>query len=211
MMPLVPHAQRDAATASVRNCSVYSADFVGVLSLLIDICEESGTERPAEESAEQFSQPAWQLAPCGENEYATGAHKSARDVAASFDTARYSDMSAWSCESNSSFFSSGSDSSACTASSTDSTAAGQPRSFPGFWRRKQERRRLTTIICEGATPDKNMRVAGGIYLIAGERKKWDGRQWRRVCCAGNCCAASRGTDKYCTVHLRGHSQQQQQQ
>jgi hypothetical protein len=205
MMPLVPHTQRDAATASVRNCSVYSADFVCMLSELIEICEESGTERPAEESAEQFSQPAWQLAPCGENEYATGAHKSARDVAASFDTARCSDMSAWSCESNSSFFSTGSDSSACTASSTDSTAAGQPRSFPGFWRRKQERRRLTTIICEGATPDKNMRVAGGIYLIAGERKKWDGRQWRRVCCAGNCCAASRGTGKYCTVH-RGHSQ-----
>ena len=65
MMPLVPHAQRDAATASVRNCSVYSADFVGVLSLLIDICEESGTERPAEESAEQFSQPTGQLAPHG--------------------------------------------------------------------------------------------------------------------------------------------------
>jgi hypothetical protein len=57
-------------------------------SLLIDICEESGTEKPAEESAEPFSQPEWQLAPCGENEYATGAHKSARDVAASFDTAR---------------------------------------------------------------------------------------------------------------------------
>ena len=78
MMPLAPHAQRDAATASVRNCSVYSADFVGMLSERIDICEESGTERPAEESAEQFSQPVWQLAPCGENEYATGAHKSAR-------------------------------------------------------------------------------------------------------------------------------------
>jgi hypothetical protein len=61
------------------------------------------------------------------------------------------------------------------------------------------------------TPNKNMRVVRGIYLIAGGRKKWDGRQWRRVCCAGNSSAASRGTDKYCTVHLRGHAQQQQQQ
>jgi hypothetical protein len=228
MVPLMPVAQRQAARCGVRNCSVYSQDFVGMLSLLIDICDESGSERSAEQSAEQLgekqgdqcteqpalqlSQPEWQLAQCDEIEYATGAHNSARDAAASFNSARCSDMSAWSYESNSSSFSAGSYSSTDSASSMGSAAASQPRSFPGFWRRKQERRRLMTVICEaGATPDKSLRVVGGIYMIAGERKKWDGRQWRRVCCAGNCGAASRGTDKYCTVHLRTHSQQQQQQ
>jgi hypothetical protein len=214
MVLLVRAAERQAARAGVRNCSVYSQDFVSMVSLLIDICDESGFERPAEQLGEKpgdqlTEQPALQL---DEIEYTTGAHNSARDAAPGSNSARCSDMSAWSYESNISSFSEGSYSSTGSASSMGSAAASQPRSFPGSWRRKQERRRLMTVICEaGATPDKSLRVVGGIYMIAGERKKWDGRQWRRVCCAGNCGAASRGTDKYCTLHLRTDSQQQQQQ
>jgi hypothetical protein len=214
----------------VRSCSVYSQDFVGMLSLLIDICDESGLEQPAEQlgekqgdqsteqPAQQLSQPQWEqtqweLTQCDEIEDATGAHNSARDAEASFNSARRcSDMSVCSYESDSSSFSEGSYSSTGSANSMGSAAASQPRSFPGLWRRKQERRRLMTVNCEAsAMPDKSLRVVGGIYMIAGERKKWDGRQWRRICCAGMCSAASRGTEKYCAAHLRTHSQQQQQQ
>ncbi len=213
---------RQAARAG-RSCSVYSQDFVGMLSLLIDICDESGSEQPAEQLGEkqgdqsteqpalQLSHPQWELPQCDEFEYATGAHVRARDAAASFNSVRRSDMSVCSYESDSSSFSEGSYSSTDSASSMGSAAASKPRSFPGFWRRKQERRRIMTVICDGGMPDKSLRVVGGIYMIAGERKKWDGRQWRRICCASNCGAASRGTEKYCAVHLRTHSQQHQQQ
>jgi hypothetical protein len=214
---MVPLTARPAARAG-RSCSVYSQDFVGMVLELIDICDESGLERPAEQLGEeqgdqsteqpalQLSQPQWELTQCAEIEYATGAHNMASHAV------RCSDMSAYSNESKSSSLSEGSYSSTGSASRMGSAAASQPLSFLGLWRRKQERRRIMTVICEaGVTPEKSVRVVGGIYVIAGERKKWDGRQWRRICCEGICSAASRGTEKYCAVHLRTHSQQHQHQ
>jgi hypothetical protein len=40
-------------------------------------------------------------------------------------------------------------------------------------------------------------------VVDGVRKKWDGRQWRRLCTAPQgCSAASRGTTPFCVAHGR---------
>lgn len=50
---------------------------------------------------------------------------------------------------------------------------------------------------------KQQRLKGVIYVVDGVRKKWDGRQWRRLCTiASGCSAASRGTTPFCVAHGR---------
>jgi hypothetical protein len=40
-------------------------------------------------------------------------------------------------------------------------------------------------------------------VVDGVRKKWDGRQWRRLCTIpSGCSAASRGTSPFCVAHGR---------
>jgi hypothetical protein len=58
-----------------------------------------------------------------------------------------------------------------------------------------------TFACADA-PSKDLRVKGAVYVVGDERKKWDGRQWRRVCAVEGCCSAARGTTEFCIVHGR---------
>mmetsp|Transcript_6942 Transcript_6942/g.19535 ORF Transcript_6942/g.19535 Transcript_6942/m.19535 type:complete len:290 (-) Transcript_6942:323-1192(-) len=59
-----------------------------------------------------------------------------------------------------------------------------------------------TIECK-EVPRKETRVKGAVYKIGEERKKWDGRQWRRLCIVEDCCSAARGATDFCIVHGRG--------
>jgi hypothetical protein len=59
----------------------------------------------------------------------------------------------------------------------------------------------TTFACADA-PSKDLRIKGAVYVVGDERKKWDGRQWRRVCAVEGCCSAARGTTEFCIVHGR---------
>mmetsp|Transcript_9700 Transcript_9700/g.17070 ORF Transcript_9700/g.17070 Transcript_9700/m.17070 type:complete len:361 (-) Transcript_9700:79-1161(-) len=59
-----------------------------------------------------------------------------------------------------------------------------------------------TIVCSEA-PRKELRQKGTVYQINDERKKWDGRQWRRLCVVEGCCSAARGATDFCIVHGRG--------
>ena len=208
-MALQPSAARFSGK---RNSSVYSQDFVGMLSLLIEICDADN------EGAAEAQLPT--LAPVDEREAEAGmdlhdADNEADNAVADYAMAsRRSNLSVWSRasdESDSRYSSVSSAESSWSASSAGSSGRlDSTQASLGLWRRKQARKRLMTIFCEpGSMPDKSNRIVGRIYLLDGERKKWDGRQWRRVCCAGKCTAASRGTDKFCIVH--GRQQQQQQQ
>lgn len=63
-------------------------------------------------------------------------------------------------------------------------------------------KRAQIIHCE-TTPEKEQRIKGAVYQIGDERKKWDGRQWRRLCIVVDCCSAARGSADFCIVHGRG--------
>jgi hypothetical protein len=213
-MALQPNAARYGG--GKRSSSVYSQDFVGMLSLLIEICDSDNV------CGEGNPLPETQLAPVIEAEAEAEAEVLACDADyADYMGARRSNLSVWSRASDASDASDASNSSYSSVSSTESSWSASSASSSGrldstqaslgLWRRKQARKRLMTIFCEpGTMPDKNCRIVGRIYLLDGERKKWDGRQWRRVCCAGKCTAASRGTDKFCIVHGRQQQHNQQQ-
>lgn len=53
---------------------------------------------------------------------------------------------------------------------------------------------------EASPPKKEFRVKGRVYIVQNERKKWDGRQWRRLCIVDNCSCAARGATLYCVNH-----------
>jgi hypothetical protein len=208
-MALQPNAARHGGK---RSSSVYSQDFVGMLSLLIEICDSDNV------CGEEKALPETELAPVIEAEAEVQACDA--DYEADYVGARRSNLSVWSRASGASDASDASNSSYSSVSSAESSWSASSASSSGrldstqaslgLWRRKQARKRLMTIFCEpGSMPDKNCRIVGRIYLLDGERKKWDGRQWRRVCCAGKCTAAQRGTDKFCIVH--GRQQQHNQQ
>lgn len=51
-------------------------------------------------------------------------------------------------------------------------------------------------------PKRQFRVKGQIYVVNKIRKKWDGRQWRRLCQYKNCDHAARGSITYCVSHYK---------
>ncbi|GBG25590.1 tRNA-specific adenosine deaminase 1 [Hondaea fermentalgiana] len=55
-------------------------------------------------------------------------------------------------------------------------------------------------------PKKEHRVKGVVYVIAGEAKRWDGRQWRRLCIVHDCHSAARGSGDLCIAHSKGEMQ-----
>lgn len=59
---------------------------------------------------------------------------------------------------------------------------------------------VNTALEAGAPPKKEYRVKGRVYIVQNERKKWDGRQWRRLCVAEDCSCAARGATLYCVNH-----------
>lgn len=59
---------------------------------------------------------------------------------------------------------------------------------------------VNTALEAGAPPKKEYRMKGRVYIVQNERKKWDGRQWRRLCVAENCSCAARGATLYCVNH-----------
>ena len=51
-------------------------------------------------------------------------------------------------------------------------------------------------------PKRQFRVKGQIYVVNKIRKKWDGRQWRRLCQYKNCDHAARGSITFCVSHYK---------
>lgn len=55
-------------------------------------------------------------------------------------------------------------------------------------------------------PKKENRVKGVVYVVNGDAKRWDGRQWRRLCIVHDCHSAARGSGDLCIAHSKGELQ-----
>jgi hypothetical protein len=179
-----------------RKASLYCSDLAEALSLLIDACEEEPAFREATEEDDEPQQNAFVT-----GGYSTGG-RGPRIVV------RSSDLSQWSRSSDSSFASADTADSSDSFESTSSSISSRSstaESSSNLWRRYQVRQQARTVLCEpGVKPTKEVRIKGTIYVIGGERKKWDGRQWRLVCCVDGCTAATRSTTNFCIAHGRCH-------
>lgn len=61
------------------------------------------------------------------------------------------------------------------------------------------------IRCEFA-PKKELRVKSAVYITKKFSKRWDGRQWRRLCIVAACHSAARGSTDFCISHGKGEVQ-----
>ncbi|CAK9019300.1 tRNA-specific adenosine deaminase 1, partial [Durusdinium trenchii] len=104
--------------------------------------------------------------------------------------------------------------------SSTSTMSMTPRKLQDGRKRKHTReynKVLSTIKSNRAkqanvqvcahTPKKDQRQKGVVYIIHGESKRWDGRQWRRLCVVENCHSAARGATDFCICHGKGELKQ----
>jgi len=54
-----------------------------------------------------------------------------------------------------------------------------------------------------SVPRREERVKGAVYCINGDNRRWDGRQWRRLCVVEDCHSAARGSGDLCVAHSKG--------
>jgi hypothetical protein len=178
-----------------RKASLFCSDLAEALSLLIDACEEEPALRAATEADDEPQQHAFVI-----GGYSTGGRSSRID-------SRGSDLSDWSRSSDSSADSADTADSSGSFESTGSGISSRSSTVESssWWRRNQVRQQARAILCEpGVRPSKEVRIKGAVYVFGGERRKWDGRQWRLVCCVNGCTSATRSTTTFCIAHGRCH-------
>lgn len=67
------------------------------------------------------------------------------------------------------------------------------------------RAKAAKVVNCASLPPKATRQHGYVYIVesTGETKKWDGRQWRRLCVVEQCHSAARGAGDFCISHSKG--------
>jgi len=68
---------------------------------------------------------------------------------------------------------------------------------------KSNRAKPAQVVECSVVPKKDQRIKGVVYCINGESKRWDGRQWRRLCVVESCHSAARGAGDLCIAHSKG--------